>query len=319
MKIVVLDAYTTNPGDLDWNILRELGDLTIYDRTNYEQTIIRAQDADVIFTNKVVLDANILRALPKLRFIGILATGTNIVDLSLAKTLGIVVSNVPGYSTESVVQNTFAHILNLATYLSVNVHDVHTGVWSTNQDFSFSHGRISELFGKQLGIIGFGTIGSRVAQIAHTFGMRVVAYGPHLTINNELNGTRFVSLDDLFKNSDIISLHCPLTPETCGLINTQRILEMKFGTWLINTARGLLVDEQAVAEALRFGQIGGAGLDVLSTEPPQATNPLLSAPNCFITPHNAWASYESRKRLIQISAENLIAFINNTPQNVVNY
>lgn len=318
MKIVILDAYTTNPGDLNWDQLHQFGEVIVYDRTEYAQTISRAQDAEIVLTNKVVLDASIIDALPNLKYIGILATGANVVDLKHAKSRGIIVSNVPGYSTESVVQTTFAHILNLATRLSVNTNAVRTGEWTVSKDFSFSHGTLNELYGKQLGIVGFGAIGRRVAQVAQVFGMSVVAFGPHLPVGKEFDGTRSVTLDELFRTSDVVSLHCPLTTETRNLVSATRIAEMKKGAWLINTGRGPLLDEEAVAVALGSGQLGGAGLDVLSSEPPKESNPLLKAPNCFITPHNAWASYEARGRLIQITAENIKAFIAQAPQNVVN-
>ncbi len=318
MKIVILDAYTTNPGDLNWDQLHQFGEVIVYDRTEYAQTISRAQDAEIVLTNKVVLDASIIDALPNLKYIGILATGANVVDLKHAKSRGIIVSNVPGYSTESVVQTTFAHILNLATRLSVNTNAVRTGEWTVSKDFSFSHGTLNELYGKQLGIVGFGAIGRRVAQVAQVFGMNVVAFGPHLPVGKEFDGTRSVTLDELFRTSDVVSLHCPLTTETRNLVSATRIAEMKKGAWLINTGRGPLLDEEAVAVALGSGQLGGAGLDVLSSEPPKESNPLLKAPNCFITPHNAWASYEARGRLIQITAENIKAFIAQAPQNVVN-
>jgi glycerate dehydrogenase len=318
MKIVVLDAYTANPGDLSWKALEKLGELTIYDRTPPEQTVVRAFEADAVLTNKVVLDQKVIDALPDLKYIGVTATGTNVVDLSYARSKGIVVTNVPSYSTESVVQATFAHILNLATRLVDNTTATRAGEWVESLDFSFSKGKLTELHGKQLGIVGLGAIGRRVAQVGLAFGMRVVAYGPRLTLGQDDNGVKAVGLDELFTTSDVITLHCPLTESTCQLVNAERLATCKRGVWLVNTGRGPLLDEQAVADALSTGQLGGVGVDVLSTEPPQASNPLLSAPNCFITPHNAWASYEARKRLIQIAADNLEAFIENRALNVVN-
>ncbi|MBP5620894.1 MAG: D-2-hydroxyacid dehydrogenase [Thermoguttaceae bacterium] len=318
MKIVVLDAYTTNPGDLSWATLESLGQLTIYDRTSPDQTVERALEADAVLTNKVVLDKQKIDALPNLKYIGVLATGTNVVDLSYARSKGIVVTNAPSYSTESVVQTTFAHILNLATRLVDNTTATRSGEWVGSPDFSFSKGKLTEISQKQLGIVGFGTIGRRVAQAALAFGMKVVAYGPRLTGGQEYNGVTAVDLDELFATSDVVSLHCPLTEATRALVDAKRLAKVKRGAWLINTGRGPLLDEQAVADALNSGQLGGLGVDVLSTEPPKESNPLLSAPNCFITPHNAWASYEARSRLIQIVADNLKAFVENRVLNVVN-
>jgi len=308
MKIVILDAYTTNPGDLDWNPLQELGELVAYDRTTPSEIVPRAFDADAVLTNKVVLNAETLQALPKLRYVGVLATGYNVVDLACARDRGVVVSNVPKYSTESVVQTTFAHILNLASRVAQNSSAVKRGAWTNCADFTFSEGKLTELFGKRLGVVGFGTIGRRVAQVACAFGMNVVAYGPRLKPGVDVDGVLATSLEELFATSDVVTLHCPLTEQTRGLVSAERIATMKRGALLINTGRGPLLDEQAVADALRDGRLGGLGADVLSTEPPQASNPLLDAPNCFLTPHTAWASFEARKRLIQIAADNLRSF-----------
>lgn len=318
MKIVVLDAYTTNPGDLSWGPLQQLGKVDVYERTSTDLIIPRALDADTILTNKVILNAQTLNSLPRLKYIGILATGTNVVDLAHARSLGITVTNIPNYSTESVVQSTFAHLLNLASNLVKNTSKVRDGGWITCRDFSFSMGKITELHGKTIGIVGLGTIGRRVAQVAHAFGMNVLAYSPRLNVGQMIDNSMAVALDDLFIQSDIISLHCPLTETTQQLINDSKLSLMKQGAWLINTGRGQLLDEEAVSTALWTGKLGGAGLDVLSTEPPQKNNPLLKAPNCFITPHNAWASFESRQRLIQIATDNLIAFIEKRSFNVVN-
>ncbi len=318
MKIVVLDAYTTNPGDLSWAELEQIGQLTIYDRTSPDQTVSRAFEAEAVLTNKVVLDKRIIDALPNLKYIGVLATGANVVDLSYARAKGIVVTNAPGYSTESVVQATFAHILNLATRLVDNTNATRSGGWVVSPDFSFSKGRITEIWRKQLGIVGFGTIGRRVAQVALSFGMEVVAYGPRLNVGKEYDGATAIGLEELFSSSDIVSLHCPLTDATRAIVNAKSLSSVKPGAWLVNTGRGALLDELAVADALVSGRLGGLGVDVLSTEPPKATNPLISAPNCFITPHNAWASYEARTRLVQIVVENLKAFIDNRRLNVVN-
>ena len=309
MKIVILDAYTTNPGDLDWNAFQELGELVAYDRTSPSEIVARAFDADAVLTNKVVLNAETLQALPKLRYVGVLATGYNVVDLPCARDRGIVATNVPQYSTESVVQTTFAHVLNLASRVAQNSAAVKRGAWTRCADFTFSEGKLTELFGKRLGIVGFGTIGRRVAQVARAFGLDVVAYGPRLTPGEIVDGVLATSLEELFATSDVVTLHCPLTERTRGLVSSDRIATMKRGALLINTGRGPLLDEQAVADALRDGRLGGLGADVLSTEPPQASNPLLDAPNCYLTPHTAWASFEARKRLIQIAADNLRSFV----------
>lgn len=317
MRIVVLDAYTANPGDLSWEELAKLGDLAIYDRTPPEKTIERAREADAILTNKVILDESVIASLPKLKYVGILATGANVVDLVAAKSRGIVVSNVPKYSTESVVQLVFAHILNLATRLADNASAVRNGEWVACSDFSFSRGNLTELYGKCLGIVGLGSIGSRVAQVGVVFGMNVVAYGPHLSVGNCYGEVEAVSLEKLFEISDIVTLHCPLNSATRRLVNKDRLEEAKDGMWLINTGRGQLLDEQDVACALKSGKLGGLGIDVLSTEPPKSNNPLLEAPNCYITPHNAWATIEARRRLIRIAVDNLKAFIANDPKNIV--
>ena len=318
MKIVALDAYTANPGDLSWHELESLGEVVVYDRTAPGQIITRSIAADAVLTNKVVLDAAVLEQLPKLKYIGILATGTNVVDLEYARSKGIVVTNIPSYSTESVVQATFAHILNLASCFVENTSATRAGAWTNCEDFSFTKGKLTELYGKRLGIVGFGTIGRRVAQVAGAFGLDVVAYGPRLTVGTVIGHVQAVTLETLFSTSDIVTLHCPLNNATRGLINEKTLNQMKRGAWLINTGRGPLLDEQAVAAALASRRLGGVGVDVLSTEPPKADNPLLSAPNCFITPHNAWASFEARQRLVKIAVDNLKAFIDNRPVNVVN-
>ena len=318
MKIVALDAYTANPGDLSWHELESLGEVVVYDRTAPGQIITRSIAADAVLTNKVVLDAAVLEQLPKLKYIGILATGTNVVDLEYARSKGIVVTNIPSYSTESVVQATFAHILNLASCFVENTSATRAGAWTKCEDFSFTKGKLTDLYGKRLGIVGFGTIGRRVAQVAGAFGLDVVAYGPRLTVGTVIGHVQAVTLETLFSTSDIVTLHCPLNNATRGLINEKTLNQMKRGAWLINTGRGPLLDEQAVAAALASRRLGGVGVDVLSTEPPKADNPLLSAPNCFITPHNAWASFEARQRLVKIAVDNLKAFIDNRPVNVVN-
>ena len=319
MNIVVLDAFTTNPGDLSWDPVAQLGNAVFYDRTAREDVVSRAIDAEILLTNKVVLDANTLNQLPKLKYVGVLATGYNVVDLKKAAEKGVVVTNIPSYSSESVVQNAFAHLLNLASSYALNVAATRSGEWSQCQDFSFTRGKLTELWQKTIGVVGYGTIGKRVAQVALAFGMKALVYGPRLTPGVELlPGVATATLDELFQKSDVVSLHCPLNESTSKLVNSERLKEMKRGAFLINTGRGGLIDEASVAEALRSGQLGGVGVDVLSTEPPKETNPLLSAPNCYVTPHNAWASLEARRRLVAIAAANIKAFQENKPQNVVN-
>jgi glycerate dehydrogenase len=318
MKIVVLDSYTVNPGDLNWSELEKLGELVLYDRTSADQTISRSKEADAILTNKVVVDSTVIASLSKLRYIGVLATGTNVVDLNSARTRGIVVTNVPRYCVESVVQSVFAHLLNLVSNFSKHVAAVQCGEWVNSPDFSFSKGKPVELYGKRLGIVGFGATGRRVAQVAAAFGMKVVAYSPRLSLGSYYDEVQAVSLDDLFRISDVVSLHCPLTEQTRNLVNKQRLEAVKNGMLLINVSRGSILNEQDVADALNSGRLGGLGADVLSTEPPATDNPLLYAPNCYLTPHNAWATYEARTRLIQIATNNLKAFLENKPVNVVN-
>ena len=318
MKIVILDAYTANPGDLSWNDLESLGELVVYDRTPPEQVVARAADAEVVLTNKVILDSKVIESLNHLKYIGVLATGTNVVDLTFARSKGIVVTNIPRYSTESVVQTTFAHILNLALRFSEHASATRRGDWAISPDFSFTTGRLIELYGKTLGVVGFGSIGRRVAQVARCFGLNVAVYGPRLEIGSRVEEATATSLNELFSISDVVSLHCPLTESTRELINKKTLAGFKQGAWLINTGRGGLLNEADVAEALRSGRLGGVGVDVLSTEPPKKDNPLLTAPNCYVTPHIAWASFEARKRLVQITTDNLRAFLNGKPQNVVN-
>ena len=317
MKIVILDGHTANPGDLSWDELKALGEVVVHPRTLPDQTIERALDADAVLTNKVVLDARIIDSLKTIKYIGVLATGTNVVDVPFASSKGIVVTNVPQYSTESVVQNAFAHILNLSSRFVDNAVAVRTGEWNNSADFSFSKGTIAELFGKTLGVVGFGTIGKRVAQVGLALGMRALVYGPRLAPGRVVNGALSTSLNELLAESDVVSLHCPLTEATRQMINEDRINSMKRGAFLINTGRGGLLDEAAVARALRSGRLGGLGADVLSSEPPTIDNPLIKAPNCFITPHNAWASLEARTRLIKTATDNLRAFIEGNPINVV--
>lgn len=318
MKIVILDAYTSNPGDLSWEKFEKLGDLSIYDRTSRDEIVDRCQDADIILDNKVVLDDEVLSKLPKLKYIGILATGFNIVDTVSAKKHGITVCNVPTYSTAAVAQLTFALILEIYNRVSVHNDAVHNGEWTSCKDFCFQKTPLIELSGKTIGIIGFGKIGHEVAKIADAFGMNILCNVHNPKPLPEFKNFRFSDLDELVKNSDIISFHCPLTNETQGLVNRDLIDKMKKNAIIINTARGPIIDEDALAQALNEGKIAGAAVDVLSCEPPKADNPLLSCKNCIITPHIAWAGYETRVRLLDIVYQNLESFLSGNPINVVN-
>lgn len=317
MNIVILDAYTANPGDLDWSPLEAIAPCQIHDRTPLAETIERARDAEIVITNKAVLNREIITALPKLRYIGVTATGYNVVDTVAAKERGIVVTNVPGYSTPAVAQAVIAMLLELTNHTAHHADSVRAGGWSACPDFCFWHHPIIELQGRTLGLIGFGDIGSAVARIAVAFGMKVIA-ARRSWATPPPEGVTAVSIQEVFEQSDVISLHCPLTDDTKHLINTANLARMKPTAFLINTARGPLVDEPALAEALNSGRIAGAALDVLSSEPPPASNPLLSAKNCLVTPHLAWASRESRARLIAAAAANLHAFLDGKPVNVVN-
>lgn len=318
MNIVILDAYTSNPGDLSWEKFEALGNLTVYDYTPADKVIERCKDAEIIIDNKVFITREIIEQLPKLKYIGLLSTGFNVIDIAAAKERGIPVCNVPTYSTSAVAQLTFALILE--TYNQVGLHSqaVHSGEWDSCRDFCFWKTPLIELSGKTIGIIGFGKIGNEVAKIADAFGMNILCYVPREKPMPDLGNFRFVSLDELAENADIVSLHCPLTPETTGLINEAFISKMKKSAIVINTSRGPAVDEKALADAINSGRIYGAGLDVLSSEPPKKDNPLLSCDRCFITPHVAWAGYETRVRLLDVVYNNLKAFIDGNPVNVVN-
>lgn len=319
--IVIVDAATTNPGDLDWNELRQLGELSVFDNSLPEQVIERCTDAPVVLTNKVVLDRKVLEALPKLRFISVLASGTNVVDLETATKRGVVVSNVPGYSTASVAEHVFALLFALNNRVAEHRAAAEDGRWRDSGQFSYRLGPIRELRGLTFGIVGLGAIGASVAAIASAFGMRVVALERErrrVSATNEAPAVERLPLKELLETSDILSLHCPLTDATRGLINAERLSWMKPTSLLINTGRGPLIDEPALARALQGRQISGAALDVLSVEPPPADHPLLGLPNCIITPHLAWASVQARSRLIAISSENVRAFLRGKPQNVVN-
>ena len=316
MKIVILDAYAANPGDLSWDEFAALGELTVYDRTAQEDAAARIGDAEVVFINKVRLTDEIFAACPNLKLVSILATGYNVVDLAAAKRRGITVCNVPGYSTRAVVQMTFALLLEICQQLGLHSGAVHTGRWQTCPDFCFWDRPLIELDGKTMGIVGYGAIGSAVGTVAQALGMKLLVTARHEKPVPE--GARFVSLPELLAQSDVVSLHCPQTAENARMIDAGALAQMKDGAILLNTARGGLLDEQAVADALRSGKLLAAGMDVVSAEPIRADNPLLTAPNCFLTPHIAWAPLETRRRLQAISAENLRAFLAGKPQNVVN-
>ncbi|MDD6727835.1 MAG: D-2-hydroxyacid dehydrogenase [Eubacteriales bacterium] len=319
MKIVNLDGCTTNPGDLSWEGIEKLGDYTVYDRTSPDKIIERAKGANALIVNKTVITREILEQLkPELEYIGLQSTGYNVVDCSAAKELGIVVSNIPSYSTNAVAQLVFAFILQITNQVSVHSESVKNGDWCKCPDFCYWVTPLTELSGKTIGIIGFGSIGRKVAEIAEAFNMNVLAYAPRPKDKGDLKTLEFVDIDTLLRNSDIITCHCPLTPETTGMINAENISKMKNSAIFINTSRGPVVDEQALADALNDGRIAAAGLDVLETEPAKENNPLLTAKNCYITPHIAWAGKETRARLLSILEDNLKAYISGKPQNVVN-
>lgn len=316
MNIVVLDGYAANPGDLSWNELKALGECTIYDRTTPSEVLERAVGAEILLTNKVVLNAETIAALPELKYIGVLATGYNVVDTAAAKERGIVVANIPAYSTASVAQMVFAHILNIAQQVQHYSDEVRKGRWSSNPDFCFWDTPLIELRGKKIGIVGLGNTGFNTARIAIGFGMEVHAFTSKspFQLPPEI---KKMDLDNLFGTCDIISLHCPLTDSTRELINAARLKQMKSTAILINTGRGPLINEQDLADALNNGTILAAGLDVLSQEPPRADNPLLTARNCYITPHIAWASTAARERLMQIMLDNVKAYLDGKPINNV--
>ena len=319
MKIAVLDGYTSNPGDLSWDAFEELGELTVYDRTKPEEVVSRCLGCEVVFTNKVVVDAGIMDQLPELKYIGVLATGTNVIDLEHASQKGICVTNIPGYSTDSVVQHILAFMLHFSSMVSIHNDAVHQEDWVNSKDFCFTLGTLNELSGSTLGIIGLGTIGRKLARVADAMGIKIIA--AHQSSMNRLElpyELEWLPVDEVFARADFLSLNCPLTPETDRVVNAERLQKMKSSAVLINTGRGPLVDEQALADALNQGIIAGAGLDVLSAEPPSADNPLLTAKNCVITPHVAWASLQARRRLLAIAAENLSAYLNGDAQNRVN-
>ncbi|HNQ36529.1 MAG TPA: D-2-hydroxyacid dehydrogenase [Prolixibacteraceae bacterium] len=316
MEIVVLDGYTLNPGDLTWDGLAQLGHLTVYDRTVPEETVARAAGAEVVFTNKVLLTREVLSQLPGLRYIGVLATGYNVVDIGAAADAGIVVTNIPAYSTASVAQMVFAHILNFTNRVELHATEVRNGKWTGHPDFSYQSTPQCEIAGKTLGIIGFGQIGRHVGRLGHAFGMRVLFHN-RSHVKDAPSWATQVNLEQLTRESDFVSINCPLSHENREFVNHGFLSGMKPSAFLINTGRGPLVHEADLADALNKGIIAGAGLDVLTTEPALPGNPLLTARNCFITPHMAWATLEARTRLITIAVDNLRAFLAGQPQNVI--
>ena len=311
-RLVILDAFTANPGDLSWAPMEALADCIAYDRTAPSDVLARIGNADAVMLNKAVLDAHTIAHAPHLKYVGILATGWNTIDLAAAKQRGLVVTNVPGYSTASVAQQAFALLLELTNQVALHSGDARSGGWPKNPDYCYRLSPLIELAGLTLGIVGFGQIGQAAARIGQAFGMRVLANRrDHAQPPPE--GVEYADLDRIFSESDVVSLHCPLSPATAGLVNAKRLAQMKPTAFLINTSRGPLVVEQDLADALRAGRLAGAGVDVLSTEPPAPGNPLLSAPRCFVTPHVAWATDAARQRLIDVAAENLRAYLNGQP------
>jgi len=318
MKIVVLDGYAMNPGDLSWNPVSKLGTCEIYDRTMQDEIVKRSFDADIILTNKVVLNEYMLNQLPKLKYICVMATGYNIVDVEAARKLNIDVSNIPAYCTASVAQMVFSHILNLSLHVCEHAESVKKNTWSNSPDFSYSIFPLQELAGLTLGLVGLGNIGKNVAKIADSFGMKVIAFKPSYLKNVPECVEMVKTLEEVFELSDVISLHCPFNADTDKLVNKKTIALMKKSAYLINTGRGGLIDEPSLAEALNNKKIAGAGLDVLTVEPPQRDNPLITAKNCYITPHIAWATVAARKRLLNTIVENIDSFLKGCPINIVN-
>ena len=315
MKIVILDGYAANPGDLKWDAIAAQGELTVYDRTAPEDVVSRIGDAEAVYTNKTVITNETLAACPKLKLISVLATGYNVVDTAAARARGITVCNVPAYSTRDVAQLVFALLLEVCHRVGHHAETVRQGRWTSSKDFCYWDYAPMALYGKTLGIIGFGQIGQAVAKLAKAFGMDVLV---HTRTVRDCPDVTFCELDTLLKQSDVVSLHCPLTDKTERLIRKETIAKMKDGAILLNTGRGPLIDERDVADALKTGKLAALGADVVSKEPIAADNPLLTAPNCFLTPHIAWATKDARVRLLAVSAENLRQFVNGTPQNVVN-
>ena len=317
MKIVVLDGYTENPGDLSWEGFEALGELKVYDRTPAEEIVNRIGSAQIVITNKTPVSRETMEACPGIRYIGVLATGYNVIDTEAAKEKGIAVTNIPTYGTAAVGQFAIALLLEICHHIGHHNEAVHEGRWESNKDWCFWDYPLIELAGKTMGIIGFGRIGQQTGRIARALGMEVLACDGHPTDSGRAVGT-YVSLDELYARADVIALHCNLTPENTGLIDRSAIAKMKDGVILLNNARGQLINEQDLADALNSGKVGAAGLDVVSTEPIRGDNPLLGAKNCLITPHISWAPLESRRRIMETAAENLRAFLAGRPINVVN-
>jgi glycerate dehydrogenase len=318
MKLVVLDGYTLNPGDLNWEGIKQYGELQVHDRTPESQILERCRGAEIVFTNKTPLRENILEQLPDLKYIGVLATGYNVVDVDYAKKKGILVANVPGYGTASVVQMTFALLLELCQHVQSHSDSVFDGGWAASPDFCYWNHPLVELADKNIGIIGFGMIGQKVADVAAAFGMNVIAYSRRQSDQSHRKNFRWAGLNELLTDSDVVSIHCPLFPETQGMINKESLKLMKKTAFFLNTSRGPLMVDQDLADALNAGVIAGAGIDVLSVEPPSENNPLFKAKNCLITPHIAWATKEARARLMGIAENNLSSFLNGNPVNIVN-
>lgn len=318
MKLVVLDGYTLNPGDLSWDGIKKIGNLEVHDRTPESLILERCKGAEIIFTNKTPLRESVLSQLPELKYIGVLATGYNVVDVDYAKTRGIAVANIPGYGTASVVQMTFALLLELCQHVQSHSDSVRKGDWAASPDFCYWNYPLIELEGKSIGIIGFGSIGQKVADIATAFGMNIIGFSRTRSDQSHRKNFKWAELNDLLKESDVVSVHCPLFPETQGIINKDSLKLMKRTAFFLNTSRGPLMMDQDLADALNQGIIAGAGIDVLSVEPPSEDNPLFKAKNCLITPHIAWATKEARSRLMGIAENNLSSFLNQKPVNIVN-
>ncbi len=316
MKIVILDGYTLNPGDIGWDVFEKIGELTVYDRTPVDKIIERAKGFEIVITNKTPLGREQLMQLPDVKYIGLLSTGYNIVDLEYASERGIVVTNVPAYSTKSVAQLVFSYILHFCNGVALHSESVHHEEWTNCKDFCYWKQNIMELDGKTLGIFGFGSIGRCVASIGMAFGMKVIVHTR--TVPEDKMGCEFVSVEELFKNSDFLSFNCPLTPETTGIVNMENLKLMKNSSYIINTSRGPVVNEYDLAQALNNGIISGAAMDVLSTEPPKKDNPLVGCKNCVITPHYAWASVAARTRLMNTAASNLKGYLDGNIVNKVN-
>lgn len=318
MKIVILDGYTENPGDLSWDGFEKLGDLIVYDRTEESQIIERIGDAEIVLVNKTPLNREVFEACREMKYVGVLATGFNVIDIDAAKESGVVVSNVPTYGTDAVSQFVFALLLEICHNVGHHSKAVHAGRWTNNQDWCFWDFPLIELAGKTMGIIGLGRIGKKTSILAQAFGMKVIAYDAYQDHSLVSDNMRYVQLDELYSTADVIVLHCPLTPQTEKMINEESISKMKDGVILINNSRGQLIDEDSLARALQSKKVYAAGLDVVSTEPILESNPLLGLENCYITPHISWAPKEARQRLMDIAVENLKVFLSGNPQNVVN-